>query len=53
MIACEDKHCAIEDLTLDELRTFDPVFDESIYDFLDYHQIILKGNKKEMLEASK
>ncbi len=53
VIACEDKHCAIEDLTLDELRTFDPVFDESIYDFLDYHQIIRKGNKKEMLEASK
>ncbi|MBR3404872.1 MAG: argininosuccinate lyase, partial [Firmicutes bacterium] len=50
VIACEDRGVAIEDLTLEELKAFDPVFDEGIYDYLDYHQILQKGIKKEMLE---
>lgn len=50
VIECEDRGCAIEDLTLDELKKFDPCFDETIYDFLDYHHILTKGIKKEMLE---
>ncbi len=50
VIACEDRGAAIEDLTLEELKAFDPVFDEGIYDYLDYHQILQKGIKKEMLE---
>lgn len=50
VIACEDKGCAIEDLTVEELKQFDPVFDESVYDYLDYQNILHKGIKKEILE---
>ncbi len=49
VIACEDKGCAIEELTLEELRAFHPAFEDGIYDYLDYHQILQKGNKKEMI----
>ncbi len=49
VIACEDKACAIEELSLEELYTFHEAFDESIYDYLDYHNILKKGNKKEIL----
>ncbi|MCF0136118.1 MAG: argininosuccinate lyase [Lachnospiraceae bacterium] len=49
VIACEDRGKAIEDLTIEELREFDPVFDEEIYEFLDYRNILSKGIKKEIL----
>lgn len=49
VIACEDKGCAIEELTLEELQKFHEAFDGSIYDYLDYHNILQKGNKKEIL----
>ena len=52
VIACEDKGCAIEELSLEELHTFHEAFDESIYDYLDYHNILKKGNKKEILGAT-
>ena len=52
VIACEDKGCAIEELSLEELHTFHEAFDESIYDYLDYHNILQKGNKKEILGAT-
>src|SRR6202035_3495496 len=31
---CVEKSCELQDLTLDELRTLNSVFDESFYDFL-------------------
>jgi argininosuccinate lyase len=31
---CVEKHCELQDLTLDELRTLNPVFDESFRDCL-------------------
>ncbi len=31
---CIEKNCELQDLTLDELRALDPVFDESFYDCL-------------------
>ena len=49
VIACEDRKCAIEDLSLDTLRTFSSVFDEDIYAFIDYDAILHKGIKQEML----
>ncbi len=49
VVCCEDRGCAIEDLPLAALRTFSDAFDETIYDYIDYHQILRKGNKKEML----
>ena len=49
VIACEDRGKAIEDLTIEELREFDPVFDEEIYEVQDYRNILSKGIKKEIL----
>ena len=49
VIACEDRGIAIEDMTVEELKAFDPVFDEGIYEYLDYDRILRKGIKKEML----
>lgn len=52
VIACEDKGCAIEDLSLQELAAFHPSFENGIYDYLDYHNILQKGNKKEILKEA-
>lgn len=49
VIRCEDRGCAIEDLGLEELREFSEVFDAGIYEYIDYQNILKKGNKKEML----
>ena len=39
---------AIEDLSLEELKCFSEVFDEDIYDFIDYENILNKGIKKNL-----
>ena len=49
VIRCEDEGCAIEDLKLEDLKSFSDAFDESIYEYIDYRNILNKGNKKEML----
>ena len=49
VLRCEEKGCAIEDLSLEELREFSPAIDESLYAYIDYKNILKKGNKKEML----
>ena len=49
VIACEDKHCAIEDLTLAELQAFSPAITQDLYAYIDYDAILQKGNKSEML----
>ena len=48
VIYCEDNDKAIEELQLDELLKFSPVFEEDIYDFIDYNNIIEKGIKKNL-----
>ena len=48
VIYCEDNNKAIEELKLDELLKFSPVFEEDIYDFIDYNNIIEKGIKKNL-----
>ena len=40
VIYCEDNNKAIEELELDELLKFSPVFEQDIYDFIDYNNII-------------
>ncbi|MGL6108362.1 argininosuccinate lyase [Romboutsia sp.] len=45
VIYCEDNKKAIEDLTLEELGQFADVFEEDIYDFIDYENILNKGTK--------
>ena len=49
VIACEDQSKAIEDLSLEELQGFSKVFDDDIYEYIDYENILRKGIKKEML----
>ena len=48
VIYCEDNNKAIEELELDELLKFSPVFERDIYDFIDYNNIIEKGIKKNL-----
>ena len=48
VIYCEDNDKAIEELELDELLKFSPVFEQDIYDFIDYNNIIEKGIKKNL-----
>lgn len=48
VIYCEDNNKSIEDLSLDELQGFSQVFDEEIYDFIDYENILNKGIKKNL-----
>ena len=48
VIYCEDNNKSIEDLFLDELQSFSQVFDEDIYDFIDYENILDKGIKKNL-----
>ena len=46
VIYCEDNKKSIDELSLDELSKFADVFDESIYDFIDYDKILDKGIKE-------
>lgn len=48
VIYCEDNDKAIEELELDELLKFSDVFEQDIYDFIDYNNIIEKGIKKNL-----
>lgn len=48
VIYCEDNNKAIEELELDELLKFSPAFEQDIYDFIDYNNIIEKGIKKNL-----
>ena len=48
VIYCEDNDKAIEELSLEELSVFSDVFDESIYEFINYENILDKGIKKNL-----
>jgi argininosuccinate lyase len=50
VLYCEDKNKAIEDLTIDELKSFSELFDEDVYEFIEYGNTLKKGIKKNMLE---
>ena len=45
VIYCEDQKSRIEDLTLNELKTFTPAIEDDIYEYIDYQNILNKGNK--------
>lgn len=49
VLYCEEKQKAIEDLSLEELTGFCSLFDESIYEYIEYENSLTKGIKKEML----
>ena len=48
VIHCEKKHTAIEDLTLEELKGFSALFNQDVYEFIDYENTLSRGIKKEM-----
>jgi len=48
VINCEKKHKAIEELNLDELKGFSDLFDQDVYEFIDYENTLSRGIKKEM-----
>lgn len=48
VIYCEDNNKAIEDLSLEELKNFSATFEEDIYEFIDYENILNKGIKKNL-----
>ncbi len=46
VLICESKKIAIEDLELEELQKINNKFQDDIYDFIDYNNILNKGIKK-------
>ncbi|OCA87733.1 argininosuccinate lyase [Bacillus sp. FJAT-27225] len=50
IIHCEQHKKSIEDLSLDELATFSSSISDDIYEYIDYENILNKGNKKLLKE---
>lgn len=48
VLYCEEKSCSIEELDLEELKGFSVLFDESVYEYIDYENSLEKGIKKQM-----
>lgn len=44
VLACIDKNCAIEDLSLEELKTISPVFENDVYDAISLKTCVEKRN---------
>lgn len=48
VLYCEDKNRAIEDISLDQLKKFSSLFEEDVYDFIDYENTINRGIKRNL-----
>lgn len=48
VLYCEENNCAIEDLALHTLKGLSSLFDEDVYDFIDYEKTLKRGIKKYM-----
>lgn len=48
ILYCEANNCAIEDLPLEVLTGFNSLFNEDLYEFINYENTLNKGIKKEM-----
>ncbi|BAQ12030.1 argininosuccinate lyase [Bacillus sp. OxB-1] len=53
IIYCEEQKKAIEDLTIEELAKFSSQITDDIYEYIDYENIITKGNKQLMKQVKK
>ncbi|WP_045524662.1 argininosuccinate lyase [Neobacillus niacini] len=49
VIYCEDTHKAIEELTVDEFKHLSSLFEDDIYEYIDYQNILNKGIKVGLL----
>ncbi|MBG9589060.1 argininosuccinate lyase [Cytobacillus firmus] len=52
IIYCEEQKKAIEDLTVEELAQFSSSITDDIYEYIDYENILTKGNKKLIKQIS-
>ncbi|MCS0787051.1 argininosuccinate lyase [Cytobacillus firmus] len=52
IIYCEEQKMAIEDLTVEELAQFSSSITDDIYEYIDYENILTKGNKKLIKQIS-
>lgn len=48
VLYCEEQDKAIEELTLGELSKFSELFQQDVYEFIDYENTLKKGIKKEI-----
>lgn len=48
VLYCEEKNCSIEELNLEELKGFSLLFEEGVYEYIDYENSLEKGIKKQM-----
>ncbi|WP_234118565.1 argininosuccinate lyase [Clostridium hydrogenum] len=48
VIYCEENKKCIEEMAIEEFKQFNPIFETDIYDFIDYNEILKKGNKSLM-----
>jgi argininosuccinate lyase len=48
VIYCEENQKSIEDMSLEEFKTFNTLFEKDIYNSIDYNEILKKGIKKIM-----
>lgn len=48
VLYCEEKNKAIEDLKIEEFKEFSSLFEEDIYEFINYESILKRGIKKIM-----
>ena len=48
VLYCEKEHKAIEDLSLEDLKSFSELFKHDVYEFIDYENTLSRGIKKEM-----
>ncbi|KXZ40299.1 argininosuccinate lyase [Alkalithermobacter thermoalcaliphilus JW-YL-7 = DSM 7308] len=48
VLYCESNNICIEELQLDKLKQFSDLFEEDIYEFIEYTNILDKGIKKEI-----
>ncbi|NMA58242.1 argininosuccinate lyase [Clostridium cochlearium] len=48
VLYCEEKHKAIEELNINELKKFSDFFEEDVYSFIDYENTLNKGIKKQI-----
>lgn len=49
VLLCESKNICIEDLAIEEFKNMDNHFENDIYDFIDYDNVLNKGIKKNLL----
>lgn len=48
VLYCEEKGKAIEDVSIDELKKFSPLFSDDLYKFIDYENTLNRGIKKNL-----